>query len=221
MDAKENDKQKVKYYSPPEEMVNILSHAFGLAVSLVGLVMLVLKGLRSEGMLPFVSYTVFGLSLVLLYAASTIYHSTQEAGRRSRLRVVDHASIYLLIAGTYTPFSLLTLAGTTGWVIFASVWSLAIAGIVLKIFFTGRYNILSTVMYVLMGWIIIFAVKPLVHSLSPDGLVWLAAGGISYTMGAVLYSIKRIPFNHAIFHLFVLGGSLCHFMAVYFYVLPG
>jgi hemolysin III len=134
---------------------------------------------------------------------------------------LDHAAIYVLIAGTYTPFALVTLHGTTaGWVIFVLVWSIAIAGITLKLFFTGRFDKLSTVMYVAMGWIIVIALKPLLQNLAPEGFFWLVLGGVLYTIGALLYSIRKLKFNHAIFHVFVLLGSFCHFMAVFFYVLP-
>ncbi|PLX50213.1 MAG: hemolysin D, partial [Desulfobacteraceae bacterium] len=134
--------------------------------------------------------------------------------------IIDHASIYVLIAGTYTPFTLVVLDGTIGWVIFGISWGLALTGIILKLFFTGKYNLISTIMYVLMGWVIIFAIKPLIKNLPLEGLLWLVTGGISYTIGATLYSIKKIELNHAIFHMFVLMGSFCHFMSVFFYVLP-
>lgn len=166
-----------------------------------------------------VSAAIFGASLISLYAASTFYHSTKEPKLRSRLRIIDHATIYVLIAGTYTPFTLITLHGAVGWTVFGVSWGMAIIGVNLKLFFTGKYNALSTLMYVFMGWIIVFAIKPLVTSLSPEGLFWLFAGGVSYTTGAVIYGIKKVTFNHAIFHLFVLLGSLCHFISVYFYVL--
>jgi len=167
-----------------------------------------------------VSFAVFGLSLVLLYAVSTLYHSTKKPASRSRLRIYDHASIFVLIAGTYTPFTLITLNGTTGWVIFGISWGLAIGGIVLKLFFTGKYHLLSTLMYIFMGWVIVFAINPLIENLSSQGLLWLLAGGVAYTVGAALYSVRTIKFNHAIFHIFVLIGSFSHFMSVYFHVLP-
>jgi hemolysin III len=136
------------------------------------------------------------------------------------LRIIDHASIYVLIAGTYTPFALVTLNGATGWVIFGVAWGLALCGITLKLFFTGKYNLVSTLMYVFMGWIIVFAIKPLIVNLSSEGLFWLFCGGMAYTIGAILYSIKILRFNHAVFHVFVLAGSASHFVSVYFYVLP-
>ena len=211
---------QVKYYSPAEERINIYSHALGFVLSIIALVLLVVHASSHGNAWHIISFAIFGTSLIILFAASTIYHSTRQPAARLRMRVVDHASIYVLIAGTYTPFTLVTLNGSTGWTIFAISWSMALVGIVLKLFFTGRYKLLSTSMYVFMGWIILFALDPLLHNLPPDGLFWLVAGGVAYTLGAILYSIKKIKFNHAIFHVFVLLGAASHFIAVYFYVLP-
>jgi len=207
-------------YSPLEEKTNVISHAIGFVLGIVALVLMVVRASTYGNAWHIVSVSIFGASLICLYAASTIYHSARDPKIRGRLRVVDHATIYVLIAGTYTPFVLVTLNGWVGWVIFAASWTMAVTGIILKLFFTGKYNLLSTLMYVFMGWMIIFAIKPLVNSLSADGLWWLMAGGVAYTVGAILYSIKQIKFNHAIFHMFVLLGSFCHFVSVYFYVLP-
>lgn len=207
------------HYSPLEEKTNIISHAIGLALSIVGTLLMLLRANRSGEILHIISAGIFGASLIALYAASTFYHSAKDPKARARLRINDHATIYLLIAGTYTPFTLITLKGWVGWTVFGVSWGMAACGIALKLFFTGRYNLLSTLMYVFMGWIIIIAIKPLVNSISPDGLLWLVAGGLAYTTGAVIYSIKKIPFNHAIFHMFVLLGSFCHFVSVYVYVL--
>jgi hemolysin III len=211
---------ETKFYSPLEERINILSHAIGLLLSIIAVVLLVTRASSYGNAWHIVSVAIFGASLIALYAASTTYHSATRAELRARLRVIDHATIYILIAGTYTPFTLITLNGATGWTIFAVSWGMAISGITLKLFFTGRFNLVSTLMYVFMGWIIIFAVKPLIAGLPTAGLYWLVAGGLSYTIGAIIYSIKKVPLNHAIFHLFVLAGSICHFVAVYFYVLP-
>jgi hemolysin III len=212
---------EIKLYSPLEERINILSHAAGLLLSMVAIVLLVTRASNYGNTWHIMSVAIFGASLISLYAASTTYHSATRAQLRARLRIIDHATIYLLIAGTYTPFTLITLNGAVGWTIFAVSWGMAISGVTLKLFFTGRFNLVSTLMYVFMGWIIIFAVKPLIANLPTAGLYWLVAGGLSYTIGAIIYSIKKVPLNHAIFHLFVLGGSICHFVAVYFYVLPG
>ena len=210
----------VKFYTTLEERLNIGSHALGIALSVLGLILLVVRASLYGSAWHVVSVSVFGISMVALYTASTVYHSAREPRRRSRLRIVDHAAIYLLISGTYTPFTLLVLQGTIGWVIFGVSWGMALTGIVLKLFFTGRFKLVSTLMYVFMGWLIVFAIEPLVANLDPSGLAWLVAGGIAYTLGAVLYSIRAIRFNHAIFHLFVLLGSICHFVAVYAYLLP-
>jgi hemolysin III len=214
------DIEGLKYYSPIEEKINIISHAVGFILSIIALVLLVRHATRHGDVWHIVSFSIFGASLIILYAASSFYHSAKKSELRNRLNIIDHASIYVLIAGTYTPFTLVTLKGTIGWVIFGISWGLALTGIILKLFFTGKYNLMSTIMYVLMGWVIVFAIKPLMNNLPLEGLRWLVAGGISYTIGAILYGIKKIKFNHAIFHMFVLMGSFCHFMSVFFYVLP-
>ena len=210
----------IKYYSPIEEKINIISHAVGFILSIVALLLLVRHATQHGDVWHIVSFSIFGASLIILYAASTFYHSTKKSELRNSLNIIDHASIYILIAGTYTPFTLVTLKGTIGWVIFGISWGLALTGIILKLFFTGKYNLMSTIMYVLIGWVIVFAIKPLINNLPLEGLLWLLAGGISYTIGAILYGVKKIKFNHAIFHMFVLMGSFCHFMSVFFYVLP-
>lgn len=208
-----------KHYPPAEEAVNVASHGSAFVLSIVALVFLIERALDSGSRLALVSFTIFGFSLVISYGVSTLYHATKMPGRRGRLRIMDHASIYLLIAGTYTPFTLITLQGVVGWVIFGVSWSMALTGTVLKLFFTGRFSRLSTLMYVFMGWLILFAIVPLVENLPARGLYWLVGGGIAYSVGALLYSIRGIPFNHAMFHLFTMLGSACHFMAVFFYVL--
>ncbi len=214
------ENEAVKYYPPAEEKINILSHAIGLCLSILALVMLLHHAWLNGSALHLAGFGIFGLSLIALYAASTHYHRAKDPTLRRRSRVFDHASIYLLIAGTYTPFSLLILSGHTGWLVFSLAWSLAFLGVTLKLFYTGKYTLVSTMMYVLMGWMVVFFIEPLAQSLSSNGLQWLLAGGIAYTLGAVLYAIKVIPFNHAIFHIFVLAGSGCHFVSVYFYILP-
>jgi len=209
-----------KYYTPAEERINILSHAGALVLSVAGLLALVTRAVLYGDLVHLVSFSVFALSLMVLFAASTAYHRARDPALRIRLRQLDHAAIYVLIAGTYTPFTLITLQGSTGWVLFAIVWSMAATGIVLKLFFTGRFKLVSTLMYVVMGWLIVFFIKPLVASFPLAGLAWLLAGGIAYTLGAVLYSIPKLPFHHAAFHLCVVMGGLCHFVAVFCYVLP-
>lgn len=207
------------HYSHIEERLNIASHAFGFILSLIGLVLLIIHASMNGNAWHIISFSIFGASLIILYGASTLYHSAKKSCLRKKLNIVDHAAIYILIAGSYTPFTLVTLNGTIGWVIFAITWGLALAGVILKCFFTGRYDLISTIMYVGMGWIIIFAIQPLIQALPEKGLYWLVAGGIFYTLGAILYSIEKLKFNHALFHLFVLIGSFCHFITVYCYVL--
>ncbi|MCK4709146.1 MAG: hemolysin III family protein [Gammaproteobacteria bacterium] len=214
------ESKRVSHYSPAEERINIASHAIGTVLSVIALVLLVMHASLHGDVWHIVSFSVFGASLIILYASSTLYHSAKTLEWRNRLRIVDHATIYILIAGTYTPFTLITLGGVAGWTIFGASWGMAAVGITLKIFFTGKYDLISTLMYVFMGWIIVFAFEPLVNNLSSEGLFWLVAGGVSYTVGAILYSIGKIKFNHAIFHVFVLAGSICHFISVYLYVLP-
>lgn len=209
---------QVKFYPPLEEKLNITSHALGLVLGLIGLPLLLWSESAQQSWASWSGKLIFGLSLVILYSASTLYHLSKKEAQRQRLRVFDHAAIYVLIAGTYTPLMLMTLAGTLGYGILVAAWSMAVVGIVLKLFFTGRFSVLSTVLYVLMGWAIVFAIKPLAANLAPAGLQWLIWGGVSYTVGAILYAIKAIPFNHAIFHCFVLLGSTCHFICIYRYV---
>lgn len=207
---------KYTTYPAAEERINVYSHGIGLILSVIALVMLTLK---AHGMLQVVSVSVFAISMIALYGSSTIYHGTTDVPRRVRLRTVDHAMIYVLIAGTYTPFALLVMQGETGWVIFGVTWTMAITGIIIKLYHTGRFNKVSTAMYVFMGWMMVFAIKPLIANLPPDGLIWLFAGGISYTVGALTYSIKKMPFGHATFHILCLIGSACHFVSIYYFVL--
>ena len=215
-----NDIARIKRYSQIEEKYNIISHAVGFILSIVASVCLVNRAMFYGDGWHIFSFGLFGASLIILYASSTFYHSVEKPELRIKLRVIDHASIYVLIAGTYTPFTLVTLKGTTGWMIFCISWGLALTGIILKFLFIGKYSKFSTIMYILMGWVIVFAIKPLIHNLPLKGLIWLFSGGVSYTIGAILYSFKTIKLNHVIFHIFVLIGSFCHFISIFFYVLP-
>lgn len=203
-------------YSKLEENLNVISHGFGLVVSFIAFPFLVMKSLNFEGFWKPASFIIYGLSLIILYAASTFYHSAKNPKKRRKLNIFDHSAIYGLIAGTYTPFCLVVLNSSLGWYMFAFVWLFALTGIILKLFFTGRFDKLSTIMYVLMGWQVLFFIKPLMRSISTEGLQFLILGGVFYSIGAVLYSIKKIPFNHAIFHVFVLLGSLSHFISIYY-----
>ena len=208
--------QKHTTYPAAEERINVYSHGLGLIGSVLALLVLTVK---ADGMLQIVSVVVFAASLIALYGSSTIYHSTENVARRAWLRTVDHSMIYVLIAGSYTPLSLLVLKGAAGWTIFGVSWAMAATGIVIKLFHTGKYDKISTAMYVFMGWVIVFAIKPLAANLSSEGLAWLFAGGVSYTVGALFYSIRKMPYGHATFHIFTLLGSACHFVCVYWFVL--
>jgi hemolysin III len=207
-------------YSFIEELFNGITHGAGMVLSIAALVLLIVFSSIYGSAGHIVSCTIFGVTLTLLYTASTLYHSAQKPQAKKVFKIFDHSCIYLLIAGTYTPFLLVTLRGALGWTMFGIIWFLAVSGVVLKVFFVHRFRIISTVAYVLMGWIIVIAIKPLTDSLPSGGLVWLIAGGMAYTLGVVFYAWKRLPFNHAIWHLFVLAGSTCHFIAVIFYVIP-
>ena len=203
-----------------EEFVNVLSHGVGLLLSIAALTLMVVFASLDGNAWHIVGAAIFGASLVVLYLASTLFHGVRKPDVRKWLNVFDHAAIYILIAGTYTPFLLVTLNGAWGWSLFGVIWGLAIAGVVFKIFFTGRFNAVSTIVYVLMGWLIVIAIVPLFENLPTAGLIWLVAGGLSYSVGAVFFMFDRLPFNHAIFHFLVLGGSVCHFFAVFLYVIP-
>ena len=206
-------------YSPGEEIAHVVTHGLGLVLSLAGLVALLAAGLHAGGRY-LLSTTVYGATLIALYAGSTLYHSARSPRWRRLAQVMDHTAIYLLIAGTYTPFTLVTLRGPWGWTIFGLVWGLAALGVAREVWCEGRPKGLSLVLYLTMGWIIVFAIKPLVQRL-PSGGVWLlVAGGLSYTVGTVFYGLKAVRYTHAVWHVFVLAGSVCHFLAVALYVVP-
>ncbi|UCE92717.1 MAG: hemolysin III family protein [Flavobacteriaceae bacterium] len=213
-------KKEATFYDSKEETLNVITHAIGFVLSIIALVVLVVGASKNGSATLITSFAIFGSSLIVLYAASTFYHYTKNPELRLKLNILDHAAIYVLIAGTYTPFALVVLKGWVGWTIFGISWGLALIGIIFKVFYFGRFDKISTIAYVLMGWVVILAIKPLIESFPAGGLYWLFGGGIAYTLGAVLYSIKKIRFNHAIFHVCVLIGSFCHFMAVFNYILP-
>jgi len=204
-------------YSPREEKLNVASHGAGFVLSLAALFFLVKQSVELQSFWHWMGYLIYGFSQVTVFGASTLYHSAQNPRKRYRLKIFDHAAIYISIAGTYTPFTLIVIREDWGWPLFIAVWMMALAGVILKIFYAGRYKVLSTIGYVLMGWVMVIAIKPLLEHLALAGLLWIAAGGLLYTVGAVLYQIGKIPFNHAIFHFFVLAAAVCHFIAVFFY----
>jgi hemolysin III len=204
----------------PEEIANSLTHGVGLLLSVVGLVVLIVVAALHGGAVNVVSCAIYGATLVCLYAASTIYHGVPSPRWRRALKTLDHCAIYLLIAGTYTPFTLVSLRGGWGWTLFGIVWGLAIAGILLKLWFVDHFAIASTIVYLAMGWLVVVAAKPILSSVPRVELIWLAAGGLLYTGGVVFFAWQRLRFSHAIWHLFVLGGSACHYVAVLYYVAP-
>ncbi|MBB3048232.1 hemolysin III [Litorivivens lipolytica] len=207
-------------YTPAEDLANSLSHALGAALSLAGTVLLVLMAVPEGDIWKLVSFSIFGASLILLYLSSTLYHSFRRPSLKQAFKMLDHCAIYLLIAGTYTPFLLVNLRAGSGWTIFAVIWSLAVAGIGLKLIWGHRLKALRVIIYLVMGWLALVVAGPLADTLPTTALNLVVAGGVVYTLGVVFYLNKRIPFNHAIWHIFVIGGSACHFLAVYLGVLP-
>jgi hemolysin III len=208
-----------KIYTVEEERWNIRTHAFGLGLSVIGDIALLTKAIQLHSLKIFIAFLIYGIGVTTMFLASTLYHSAKIPKIRKRLNIFDHSAIYLTIAGSYTPITLLTMPPLWGIPVLATAWLIAACGIVLKFFFIGKYSKLSTTMYVLMGWVIVIAIKPLVNSMEVAGLLWLLAGGLAYTFGALLYQIKRLKFNHAIFHIFVLTGAACHYIVIYSYCL--
>ena len=197
-----------------EELANSLTHGAGLMLSIAGfIVLLVLAAMRGSAW-RIVSCAVYGSTLICLYTASTLYHGIPSRRLKRVLKTCDHSAIYLLIAGTYTPFLLVNLRGSWGWSLFGVIWGLAMAGILFKVWFVEHFSVFSTAVYLLMGWLALVAVKPLLLSVPHSGLLWLLAGGVLYTVGVVFYARKNVPYNHAIWHGFVLAGSTCHYFAV-------
>ena len=202
-----------------EERASALTSGAGLALAAIGAVLLV--GLAARGNAwQLIGASVFAATLLLLYLSSTLYHAATRPSAKRRLKVFDHCSIYLLIAGTYTPFTLIPLRGHVGWWLFAAIWSLALLGIVFKWFFTGRFKLLSTLVYVAMGWLAIVAIKPVLAALDDWTFAWMLAGGLVYTLGTVFYHRPSMRYSHAVWHLFVIGGSACHYIAVLAQVVP-
>ncbi|HEX6133817.1 MAG TPA: hemolysin III family protein [Longimicrobiales bacterium] len=197
-----------------EELANAISHGIGVVASLIGgSILIVLAALGGRPSMA-VGVVIFAASLLVLYSASTLYHAARAEHIRRRLQVLDHCAIYILIAGTYTPFMIGTVRGGWGWSLFGVIWGLAVGGVLFKLFFTGRFPRVSTAIYLLMGWLALLAIGPLVRTLEPEALAWLVAGGIAYTGGTIFYHSNRIPYAHAVWHAFVLTGSLCHGIAI-------
>ncbi|SRR6056297_343911 len=209
-----------KRYSLAEEIANSITHGIGALLSIFGLVVLITLAATHGNVWHIVSSTIFGTTMILLYLTSTLYHCVTVPRTKEILRLLDHVAIYLLIAGTYTPFLLVNLRGPWGWSVLALVWGIALTGIILKVSPLGQKRGLSLTLYLVLGWIILIAIRPLLSSLDPVGIRLLVAGGLAYSGGVIFYCWRRLPYNHAIWHLFVLAGSAFHFFAVLLYVLP-
>lgn len=204
----------------PGELASAVTHGVGAMAALIGgSVLIALAAVNGDGR-QLAGAIVFAACLLLLYMTSTLYHAVRQPLAKARLKVFDHCAIYLLIAATYTPFTLITLRGGLGWWLFGGIWTLALAGVVFKLFYTGRFKLLSTLLYVAMGWLAVLAIKPLLAALDNWSMAWLLAGGIAYTLGTVFYHRQSPRYSHAIWHLFVIAGSVCHYIAVLSLVLP-
>jgi hemolysin III len=203
-----------------EEIASSLTHGIGAALSVAGLVFLVVLATRYGDVWQIVSFSIYGATLIILYLASTLYHSFRNQKVKKIFRIIDHSSIFLLIAGTYTPFLLVNLRGVLGWTLFGIIWALAGSGIVFKAFFIGRYGKISVFIYVLMGWLCVVAIRQMLANIPWGGIIGLTVGGVLYTAGIVFYARPKFRFSHAIWHLFVLGGSISHYFSIFLYVLP-
>ncbi|WP_308992095.1 hemolysin III family protein [Mariniflexile litorale] len=204
--------------TPFQELLNAISHAIGAVFGVLGLVSLIIFNSYKTDWSLF-SVIVYGISIITLFTASTVFHSVKDEVKKHYFRIVDHISIYFLIAGTYTPILLITLPQSLGWTLFYIVWGIAFFGVILKLFFTGRFEIFSTLLYLVMGWLIVFDFTNLSIQMESNGILLLFAGGLSYTVGIIFYAIKKIPYNHVIWHLFVLAGAVFHFFMIFFYVI--
>ncbi|MGG1911647.1 hemolysin III family protein [Priestia megaterium] len=203
-----------------EEIANAITHGVGAVLSIVGLTLLIVLSSLEGTPWHVISFTIYGVTMLLLYVSSTLVHSFPEGKVKDLFEIFDHSSIYLFIAGTYTPFLFIAVKGTTGWTLFGIVWGIALAGIVFKAFFVKKFLFISTILYVFMGWMIVFAWDSLTQNIAHQGIVLLVVGGVLYTIGAVFYVWRGFRFHHMIWHMFVLGGTLLHFLAIILYVLP-
>ncbi|MCO4822918.1 MAG: hemolysin III family protein [Flavobacteriaceae bacterium] len=201
-----------------EEQLNAWSHGIGVLLGILGLVFLIIFNENKTNWSLF-SVIVYGSSIIVLFSASTLYHSIEKEELKHYFRILDHISIYFLIAGTYTPVLLISLEGSLGWPLFWVVWGIAVFGVILKLFFTGRFELFSTLLYLVMGWLIVFDFTTLAEVIGSRGVLWLFAGGLFYTVGILFYAFERIPYNHVIWHIFVLAGAICHFMMMLLYVI--
>lgn len=208
----------MRIQTPFEEKLNAFTHGIGALFGIAALVLLIVFDTNKTNWSLF-SVIVYGISIIILFTASTLYHSVTCEQKKHYFRIVDHISIYFLIAGTYTPVLLISLEQSLGWTLFWVVWGIAAFGVVLKLFFTGKFETFSTLLYLVMGWLIVFDFSNLSEIIGSEGILLLFAGGLFYTVGIVFYAIQKIPFNHVIWHVFVLAGAVCHFFMVFFHVI--
>ena len=207
------------HYKLGDILANAITHGIGAGLAIAGAAYLIVASTRGTAWCV-VSCSVFSATLILVYLCSTLYHSLVRTRARHVFHVLDHASIYLLIAGTYTPFALVSLRGPLGWTIFGIEWGLAVAGVIFKSFAVGRFAVASALVYLGQGWLAVIAVPPLLHAIGWHGLAWMGAGGVAYTFGIIFFALDRRAYFHALWHIFVLGGSIAHFFAILFYVVP-
>lgn len=213
--------QTVLYYQPREELANALTHGFATLASVAGLILLIVFSVKFSGDAVLItSVSIFGASMILLYLASTLYHAITHPRAKRVLQLLDHAMIFVLIAGSYTPFCLVTLEGLVGYILCAAVWSIAVIGVTMQSFLLKKSDWISCALYLIMGWLVVFVIKPLIASLATGGLILLAAGGVAYSLGVIFFLSERIPYNHAIWHVFVFAGTVLQFLAVLLYVIP-
>lgn len=207
-------------YSVAEEIVNIITHGIGIALGIAGLVFLILKGLEKQSAVYMAAFVVYGATLIWTYTTSTVYHSLYKASVKIKnvFHLLDHTAIYLFIAGTYTPIALFALPSGWSTFILVSIWVLALLGVIFKFFAIGKWQKLSTFLYLLMGWMIVIAAKPLIGNAPASMLWWILAGGISYSIGTIFFMMNNLKYSHAVWHLFVLGGSICHYIGIYVYL---
>ncbi len=201
-----------------QEIANSITHGIGSILSIIGFIILIFIVINKGDVWYIISFTIYGTTLVFLYLCSTIYHGLSDRKRKYIFQVLDHIAIYLLIAGSYTPLTLISLRGPWGWTILGIVWLIALIGILMKVFFFTKTQVISTILYIIMGWLIIIAIKPLLESIPWGMFFWIVAGGLSYSLGIIFYLARKIPYHHTIWHLFVMGGSIAHFLGILFYL---
>ncbi len=212
--------QNVEKFTLGEEIANAVTHGIGALLAISALVLLVVFSSFHGNPWYIVSLTIYGVSLVILYTMSTLYHSFRPGITKNIFEIFDHSSIYILIAGTYTPFELTILRGPLGWTFFGITWGMATAGILFKVFFVKKFVVISTIMYIIMGWLVIFIIRPIIEVLPANGILFLVIGGVLYTAGTIFYVNKKMKFHHMLWHFFVLGGSIFHFLTIFIYLLP-